>query len=153
MAEGEKTVISNRRARHEYHILERLEAGLALTGTEVKSLRDGKGVLRDAFATERGGELWLVGATIEHYAQGNRENHEIARDRRLLLHRKEIDRLAARIAEKGLTVVPLRIYFKNGRAKVELGLARGKEGVDKRQAIADRDVQREIQRELKARYS
>jgi SsrA-binding protein len=153
MAEGEKTVISNRRARHEYHILERLEAGLALTGTEVKSLREGKGVLRDAFATERAGELWLVGATIEHYEQGNRQNHEIARDRRLLLHRKEIDRLASRIAEKGLTVVPLRIYFKNGRAKVELGLARGKEGIDKRQAMADRDVQREIQRELKARYS
>src|SRR3954471_7881259 len=150
---SEKTIADNRRARHEYHILERVEAGLALTGTEVKSLRDGKAVLRDAFAMERGDELWLVGATIEHYDKGNRQNHEITRDRKLLLHRKEIDRLAGRIAEKGLTVVPLRIYFKGGRAKVELGLARGKEGVDKRQAIAERDVQREIQRELKARYS
>ncbi len=153
MAEGEKTVVSNRRARHEYHILERFEAGLALTGTEVKSLRDGKAVLRDAFAMERSGELWLVGATIEHYDKGNRQNHEVTRDRKLLLHRKEIDRLAERIAEKGLTVVPLRIYFKGGRAKVELGLGRGKEGVDKRHAMAERDVQREIQRELKARYS
>jgi SsrA-binding protein len=151
VAEGEHTVISNRRARHEYHIMERFEAGIELVGTEVKSLREGKGVLRDAFATERGGELWLVGATIEHYDKGNRQNHEIARDRKLLLRRREIDRLAQRIAEKGLTVVPLRIYFKNGRAKVELGLARGKEGVDKRVAMQERDVKREIQRELKAR--
>jgi SsrA-binding protein len=151
VAEGEHTVVSNRRARHEYHILDRVEAGIALAGTEVKALRDGKAVLRDAYASERGGELWLVGATIEHYDKGNRENHEIARDRKLLLKRKEIDRLAQRIAERGLTVVPLRIYFKNGRAKVELGLARGKEGVDKREALAKRDVQREIDRELKAR--
>jgi SsrA-binding protein len=151
MAQGEHTVASNRRARHEYSVLERFEAGLVLQGTEVKSLRAGKVVLRDAYAQPRDGELWLVGATIEPYTQGNRENHETSRERKLLLKRGEIDRLASRIAEKGLTVVPLRIYFKQGRAKVELGLARGKEGIDKRQTIARRDVQREIDRELKAR--
>src|SRR3954451_5863969 len=126
MAPGEHTVATNRRARHEYHVLERFEAGLVLQGTEVKSLRDGKVVLRDAYATPRAGELWLVGASIEQYAQGNREKHEVARDRKLLLKRNEIERLAARVAEKGLTLVPLRIYFKAGRAKIELGLARGK---------------------------
>src|SRR3954462_7736494 len=124
MAQGEHTVITNRRARHEYHVLERLEAGLVLAGTEVKSLREGKVVLRDAYAAERNGELWLVGATIEPYAQGDRQNPDAARDRKLLLKRPEIDRLAARVAEKGLTIVPLRIYFKEGRAKIELGLAR-----------------------------
>src|SRR5436305_13923784 len=116
MAQGEQTVASNRRARHEYHVLERCEAGLVLQGTEVKSLRAGKVVLRDAFASPRDGELWLVGATIEQYAQGNRENHEIARDRKLLLKRSEIDRLAARVAAKGLTLVPLRTHFQEGRA-------------------------------------
>jgi SsrA-binding protein len=151
MAQGEHTIASNRRARHEYSVLERFEAGLVLQGTEVKSLRAGKVVLRDAYAQPRDGELWLVGATIEPYTQGNRENHDAGRERKLLLKRVEIDRLASRVAEKGLTVVPLRIYFKQGRAKVELGLARGKEGIDKRQTIARRDVQREIDRELKSR--
>jgi SsrA-binding protein len=151
MAPGEHTVATNRRARHDYHLLERLEAGLVLQGTEVKSLRDGKIVLRDAYASERDGELWLVGATIEPYAQGNRANHEAARDRKLLLNRGEIDRLASRVAEKGLTVVPLRVYFKAGRAKVEIALVRGKEGVDKRHSLQERDVRREIDRELKAR--
>jgi SsrA-binding protein len=151
MAQGEHTIASNRRARHEYNVLERFEAGLVLQGTEVKSLRAGKVVLRDAYAQPRDGELWLVGATIEPYSQGNRENHDAGRERKLLLKRVEIDRLASRVAEKGLTVVPLRIYFKQGRAKVELGLARGKEGIDKRQTIARRDVQREIDRELKSR--
>src|SRR3954452_11864352 len=126
MAPGEHTVATNRRARHDYHLLERLEAGLVLQGTEVKSLRDGKIVLRDAYASPRDGELWLVNASIEPYAQGNRENHESKRDRKLLLKRGEIDRLASRVAERGLTIVPLRVYFKQGRAKVELGLARGK---------------------------
>ena len=152
MAQGEHTVVTNRRARYDYEILERLEAGLVLQGTEVKSLREGKAVLRDAYAAERGGELWLVGATIEQYRQGNRANHETDRDRKLLLSRREIDRLASRVAEKGLTVVPLRIYFKNGRAKVELALARGKERADRRHTIVRRDVQREIDRELKARH-
>src|SRR3954452_470197 len=151
MAPGEHTVATNRRARHDYHLLERLEAGLVLQGTDVKSLREGKVVLRDAYASERDGELWLVGATIEPYTQGNRENHEAGRDRKLLLNRREIDRLASRVAEKGLTVVPLRIYFKEGRAKVEIALVRGKEGIDKRHTLQQRDVQREIDRELKAR--
>jgi SsrA-binding protein len=151
MPQGEHTIASNRRARHEYSVLERFEAGLVLQGTEVKSLRAGKVVLRDAYAQPRDGELWLVGATIEPYAQGNRENHDAGRERKLLLKRVEIDRLASRVAEKGLTLVPLRIYFKQGRAKVEIGLARGKEGIDKRQTIAKRDVQREIDRELKSR--
>jgi SsrA-binding protein len=152
MAPGEHTVVSNRRARHEFEILERIEAGLVLMGTEVKSLRDGKVVLRDAYATERDGELWLVNATIEPYAQGNRENHEPLRDRKLLVRKIEIDRLASRVAEKGLTLVPLRIYFKDGRAKVEIALARGKEGRDKRDALAERDTRREIEREMKTRF-
>ena len=152
MAPGEHTVVSNRRARHEFEILERIEAGLVLMGTEVKSLRAGKVVLRDAYATERDGELWLVNATIEPYAQGNRENHEPLRDRKLLVRKIEIDRLASRVAEKGLTLVPLRIYFKEGRAKVEIALARGKEGRDKRDALAERDTRREIEREMKTRF-
>jgi SsrA-binding protein len=152
VAEGEHTVVSNRRARHDFEVLERFEAGLVLQGTEVKSLREGKGVLRDAYATERDGELWLVNATIEPYAQGNRENHEPKRDRKLLMKRIDIDRLGARVAEKGLTLVPLRIYFKNGRAKIELALGRGREGRDKRDAIAERDVKREIDREIKSRF-
>ncbi|MDX6524514.1 MAG: SsrA-binding protein [Gaiellales bacterium] len=152
MAPGEQTVVSNRRARHEFEILERIEAGLVLMGTEVKSLRDGKVVLRDAYATERDGELWLVNATIEPYAQGNRENHEPNRERKLLVRKIELERLASRVAEKGLTLVPLRIYFKDGRAKVELALARGKEGRDKRDALAERDTRREIEREMKTRF-
>ena len=115
MAEGERTIASNRKARHEYHILERLETGIALTGTEVKSLRAGKVALREAYAQERGGELWLVGATIEPYEQGNRANHEPTRDRKLLAHKHEIEELASRVAEKGLTLIPLRLYFKDGR--------------------------------------
>ena len=152
MAEGERTIASNRKARHEYHILERLETGIALTGTEVKSLRAGKVALREAYAQERGGELWLVGATIEPYEQGNRANHEPTRDRKLLAHKHEIEELASRVAEKGLTLIPLRLYFKDGRVKAEIALARGKEGIDKRRALADRDVRREIDRELKTRF-
>jgi SsrA-binding protein len=152
MAEGEHTVVSNRRARHDYEVLERFEAGIVLQGTEVKSLREGKVVLRDAYATEREHELWLVNASIEPYAMGNRENHDPKRDRKLLMKRIDIDRLAARVAERGLTLVPLRIYFKAGRAKVEIGLARGREGRDKRTAIADREVKRELDRELKTRF-
>jgi SsrA-binding protein len=150
MPEGEHTVATNRRARHDYHLMDHVEAGLALRGTEVKSLRAGKVVLRDAYATERNGELWLVGATIEPYAQANRENHDPLRDRKLLLKKPEIERLASRVAERGLTIVPTRLYFRNGRAKVEIALARGKEGRDKRQAIADREMKREMDRALKA---
>jgi SsrA-binding protein len=151
MPDGEHTVATNRRARHDYHLLDRVEAGLALRGTEVKSLRAGNVVLRDAYATERNGEMWLVGATIEPYAQANRENHEPTRDRKLLLKRPEIERLASRVAERGLTIVPTRLYFRNGKAKVEIALAKGKEGRDKRQAIADREMKRELDRALKPR--
>ena len=149
MAEGERTIASNRKARHEYHILERLETGIALTGTEVKSLRAGKVALREAFATERGGELWLVGATIEPYLQGNRANHEPTRDRKLLAHKHEIEELAARVAEKGLTLIPLRLYFKDGRVKAEIALARGKDLYDKRHSIRERETKRDIERAVR----
>ena len=151
MAEGERTIASNRKARHEYHILERLETGIALTGTEVKSLRAGKVALREAYAQERGGELWLVGATIEPYEQGNRANHEPTRDRKLLAHKHEIEELASRVAEKGLTLIPLRLYFKRGRAKLELALARGKKQHDKRDSIREREVKREMDRAMSVR--
>jgi SsrA-binding protein len=144
-------VAENRRARHDYQLLERFEAGIALTGTEVKSLRGGHVQLGHAYADVRGGEVWLVGASIAEYRQGNIANHPPERDRKLLLHRREIDELAGKVQEKGLTLVPLRIYFKDGRAKVELALARGKERVDKRRDIAQRDAQREMERALKAR--
>ena len=151
MAGGTKLISENRRARHDYHLLERFEAGLVLTGTEVKSLRQGQATLQRAFADLRDGELWLVGAHIPEYAQGNLANHDPDRDRKLLLHRRQIDQLASKAAEKGLTLVPTRLYFKDGRAKVELALARGKEGRDKRRDIAERDARRQIERELKSR--
>jgi SsrA-binding protein len=148
---GEKLVVDNRRARHDYHLLERVEAGLVLTGTEVKSLRDGRASLQQAYADVRGGEAWLVGAHISVYDQGNLANHDPDRDRKLLLHRKEVDSLAGKVAQKGLTLVPTKLYFKNGRAKVELALARGKEGRDKRRDIAKREADRDMQRALKSR--
>jgi SsrA-binding protein len=146
-----KLVADNRRARHDYELLERVEAGLALTGTEVKSLRSGRVQLGQAYAEIRGGEAWLVGASIAEYAQGNLQNHRPERDRKLLLHRRELDSLAGKIREKGLTLVPTRLYFKDGRVKVELALARGKEKADKRRAIAERDAQRQIERALHRR--
>jgi SsrA-binding protein len=148
---GTRLIAENRRARHDYHLLERVEAGIALTGTEVKSLRDGRASLQRAFGDVRDGEIYLVGAHIAEYAQGNLANHDPDRDRKLLLHRREIDSLAGKVQERGLTLVPTRIYFKDGRAKVELALARGKEARDKRRAIAERDAQRQIERALKAR--
>jgi SsrA-binding protein len=149
---GEKLVTDNRRARHEYHLLERVEAGLALIGSEVKSLRQGHASLRRAYAEPRDGELWLVAAHIPAYEQASIEPHEPDRDRKLLLHRRQIDQLSAQVAERGLTIVPTRLYFKDGRAKVELALARGKEGRDKRRDIADRETRRRLERELKGRY-
>jgi SsrA-binding protein len=146
-----KTIAENRRARHDYHLLERLEAGIQLTGTEVKSLRDGRATLQRAFADVRDGEVYLVGAHIGEYAQGNIANHDPDRDRKLLLHRREIDSLSGKVRERGLTLVPLRLYFKDGRAKVELALARGKERHDKRRDIAERDARRQIERALKSR--
>jgi SsrA-binding protein len=148
---AEKLIAENRRARHEYHLLERHEAGLVLTGTEVKSLRDGHANLRRAYGDIRDGELWLVGAHISAYEQGSIGQHEPDRDRKLLLHRREIDSLIGKVQEKGLTLVPTRLYFKNGRAKVELALARGKDVRDKRRDIAKREADRQIERALKAR--
>ena len=151
MAAGTKLIAENRRARHDYHLRERYEAGLVLTGTEVKSLRDGKAILQRAFGDLRDGELYLVGAHIPEYAQGNVQNHDPDRDRKLLLHRRELDQLLGKVQEKGLTLVPTRLYWKNGRAKVELALARGKDVRDKRRDIAERDARRQIERALKSR--
>ena len=148
---GQKTIADNRRARHEYHLLDRFEAGIQLTGTEVKSLRDGKLTFARAYVDVRDGEIYLVGAHIAEYGQGNRANHDPDRDRKLLLHRGEIDELAGKVHERGLTLIPTRAYFRDGRVKVEIALARGKEAHDKRRDIAERDAKRQIERELKAR--
>ena len=146
-----KPIAENRRARHDYHLLDRYEAGLQLTGTEVKSLRDGRVTLGQAYADLRDGEVWLIGAHIDEYAQGNLANHEPDRDRKLLLHRREIESLIGQVQEKGLTLVPTRMYFKNGRVKLELAVGRGKEQRDKRRDIAKRDAQRDIERALRRR--
>ena len=148
---GEKLVAENRRARHEYELLERIEAGLVLQGTEVKALREGRATIQRAYADVRGDEVWLVGANIAAYEKGGFANHDPERDRKLLLHRREIDRLRGRVQEKGLTLVPTRLYFKDGRAKVEIALARGKELRDKRRDIARREADRQIERALKSR--
>jgi len=150
-ATGTKLIADNRRARHAYHLLERLEAGIALTGTEVKSLRGGGVSLDRAFADVREGEVFLVGAHIGEYAQGSVGAHEPERDRKLLLHRREIDSLFGKVRERGLTLVPTRMYFKDGRVKVELALAKGKETRDKRRDLAERDARRQIERALKER--
>jgi SsrA-binding protein len=147
--EGQKTVVSNRRARHDFEILERYETGIVLTGAEVKSLRGGRGSLAEAYARVRGDEVWLEGMHIPPYEQAmDKTRWEPTRARKLLLHRKEIDRLIGTTAEKGLTLVPLRVYFAHGLAKVELGLGRGKRQFEKRQAIAEREHRREIEREV-----
>lgn len=148
---GIKPVAENRKARHDFFIEETIETGIVLSGTEVKSLRAGKANLRDSYADVRGGEVFLINMHISAYEQGNRFNHEPKRDRKLLLHRYEINRLMGKVQQKGMTLVPLRIYFKQGRAKVELALARGKKLYDKRQEIAARDAQREIRRAMRDR--
>jgi SsrA-binding protein len=148
---GQKLIAENRRARHEYHLLERVEAGLALTGSEVKSLRQSQATLQRAYADPRDGELWLVGAHIPAYEQASIEPHDPDRDRKLLLHRREIDKLSSQVVERGLTLVPTSLYFRNGRVKVELALARGKELRDKRRDIAERETKRRLERELKTR--
>ncbi|HZQ65079.1 MAG TPA: SsrA-binding protein SmpB [Gaiellaceae bacterium] len=148
---GEKLIADNRRARHDYELLERFEAGLVLTGTEVKSLRAGRVSLGQAFAEVRDGEVWLVGADIAAYEQGNIANHEPGRDRKLLLRRREIDSLYGKARERGLTLVPTRMYWKDGRAKVEVALARGKQTIDKRRDIARREAERSMQRALRRR--
>jgi len=148
---GEKVVTVNRKARHEYHILESYEAGIALKGTEVKSLRAGKANLQDSFARIENSELILYNMHIAQYEQGNRFNHEPKRPRKLLMHKREIMRLLGKTQEKGLTLVPLKVYFNNGRAKVELALAKGKKVYDKREAIKARDARREMDRAMKIR--
>lgn len=145
---GRKVVASNRKARHDYAILDTYEAGVALTGTEVKSLRAGRASLVDAFGQVNNGEIYLYGMHIPEYAQGTWTNHEPRRARKLLLKRQEIDRLVGKMQESGLTLVPLSIYFSDGWAKVELGVARGKRAYDKRQDLAKRDADREITRAL-----
>lgn len=149
--QGKKIIASNRRARHEYHIEDVVEAGLVLTGTEVKSLRAGRATLADGFGLISDGEAWLHGVHIPQYTQGTWTNHEPRRVRKLLLHRKEIDRLASSTQERGLTLVPLSLYFKDGKVKIELGVARGKRTYDKRQDLAKRDAAREVDRELRRR--
>jgi SsrA-binding protein len=145
---GRKVIASNRKARHDYTILDTFEAGIALTGTEVKSLRAGRASLVDAFAQEKDGEIYLHGLHVPEYAQGTWTNHEPRRTRKLLLNRYEIDRLIGKTRESGLTLVPLSLYFNDGWAKVEIALARGKRSYDKRHALAQRDAEREINRSL-----
>lgn len=146
-----KVIAVNRQAYHDYFIERTVEAGIELRGTEIKSIRDGKVNLRGSYAMARNGELWLENAHIAAYEHGNRYNHDPLRNRKLLLHRKEIEQLEAKVATKGLTLIPLKLYLKSGRAKVELGLARGKKLYDKREAIAERDAKREIERVVRGR--
>ncbi len=146
-----KVVTENRKARHDYHIEETYEAGIALTGTEVKSLRAGKANLKDSYAQADNGEMYLFNMHISPYEQGNRYNVDPVRARKLLMHRAEINRLYGKVKQQGLTLVPLRVYFKRGRAKIELALARGKKTYDKREALAKKDAQREIERNMRAK--
>ena len=149
--QGDRAIATNRRARHEYEILETLEAGLVLRGTEVKSLRAGLVNFKDSYATVRNGEVWLLGCHISPYSHGTDANHDPERDRKLLLHAREISRLSGKIAERGLTLVPLKLYFTKGRAKLEVGLARGKKLHDKREAIRERDERRSMAQEIRDR--
>jgi SsrA-binding protein len=142
-------IASNRQAAHRYTFLDKLEAGLVLTGTEVKSLREGKAMLKDGYASVRDGEVWLHNVHIPPYGPASRDNHDPERPRTLLLHKREIERLMGTTQERGLTLVPTRLYFKGPRAKVEIALARGKDLYDKREAIKKRDTQREMQRALR----
>jgi SsrA-binding protein len=144
-------VAVNRQARHRYHLLDKWEAGLVLTGTEVKSLRGGNVQLKDGYAAVRDGEVWLHNVHIPPYAPATRENHEPERSRKLLLHRREIERLIGKTKERGLTLVPTRLYFKGPHAKVEIALARGKDVGDKRQAIKEREMRREMERAIRGR--
>jgi SsrA-binding protein len=143
----ERVVATNRKALHDYFILERYEAGIVLKGTEVKSLRQGSANLQDGYALVRSGELWLVGMHISPFDKGNINNHDPIRDRKLLMHKKELLRITGKASEKGLTLVPLKVYFKKNIVKVEIGLAQGKRAYDKREAIKKRDVERQIRRD------
>jgi SsrA-binding protein len=146
--QGRKLIAQNKKARHDYHIEDTFEAGLVLVGTEVKSLRMGRASLVDGFVDVDGGEAWLHGVHIPEYSQGTWTNHSARRKRKLLLNRVEIDKIERRVNEKGLTVIPLALYFKDGRAKVEIGLGKGKKSWDKRHALAERQANREKQQEL-----
>ena len=146
---GEKLIASNRKAFHDYFVLQKFEAGIALQGTEVKSLREGKVNLKDSYVDVNRGEAWLIGAHISPYSHGNRENHEPERKRKLLLHRREIDKLEGQIVEKGLTIVPLRLYFKGGKVKAEIAVVRGKKLYDKRESEKRRELDREAEAAMK----
>src|SRR5437016_13488442 len=149
--ESVKIISVNRQAYHDYFVERTIEAGISLVGTEIKSIRDGKVNLRGSYAIARNGELWLENAHIAVYEHGNRYNHEPIRNRKLLLHRREINQLASRVETKGLTLIPLKLYLKGGKAKIELGLGRGKKLYDKREAIAERDAKRDIERIIRSR--
>ncbi|HZT96701.1 MAG TPA: SsrA-binding protein SmpB, partial [Chloroflexota bacterium] len=150
-SQGHKVVATNRRAFHDYFIEDRIEAGLVLRGTEIKSIREGRVNLRDAYARVDRGEAWLVNAHIAPYLQGSWTNHEPLRDRKLLLHKSQIAALARQASQRGQTIIPLQLYLKDGRAKVELAVAHGKREYDKREAIARRDAEREIERGVRSR--
>ena len=149
--EGIKLLAENRKARHAYHVLDTLECGIQLVGSEVKSLRAGNVSLAEAYGRVEGGELWLVGCDIAEYTQANQFNHDPKRRRKLLLHRREILKFAAQAHEKGITLTPLKMYFKNGRAKVLMGLCKGKQRHDKRESMKKADMKREIDREMRRR--
>jgi SsrA-binding protein len=149
--DGTVNICRNRRATHDYDILDKIECGIVLVGTEVKSLREGHSSLEDSYARIDDGEVWLIGAEIPEYLYGNRLNHKPKRPRKLLLHRREIDRFAGKASEKGLTLVPLRMYFKDGKAKVELAVAKGKQTHDKRESLKKADAKREMDRVLASR--
>jgi SsrA-binding protein len=146
--DAERVIATNRKARHEYSILETFEAGIALKGAEVKSLRQGRASLQESYAALKNGEVWLLDMHISPYEQASDDSYEPTRKRKLLLHKKEIRRLVGKLAEKGLTLIPLRVYFKNGIAKVELALAKGKRAYDKREAIKRREALRELERDF-----
>ncbi len=146
---GQKELVSNRRAFHDYEILEKYEAGIVLVGTEIKSLRDNGGNLAEGYVKIIGGEIWLIGASIAPYRYGNVHNHEERRDRKLLMHKREIENLKESVQQKGLTLVPLALYLKEGRVKIQIGRARGKKHHDKRQAIVEREKKREMDRAMK----
>lgn len=147
-----KVISNNKRATFDYELLERFEAGLALTGTEIKSVRANQVSLQRSYVQSHGDELWLMEANISPYVHGNRDNHEPTRPRKLLLHRREINRILTNLTQKGLTVVPIRLYLKDGRAKVEVALARGKHKYDKREDVARRDAERQVERALREKY-
>lgn len=149
---GIKVITHNRRASHEYHLLDRYEAGLVLTGTEIKSIRENKVSLQRAYVQPRNGELWLMEAHIAEYEHGNRENHEPTRPRKMLLHRREINKIIDELTMKGVTMIPTRLYLKNGLAKVEVALAKGKKLYDKRADLKKRESKRQIERALKEKY-